>query len=149
MINIYRTDTGNSDFISLVKELDKYLAVTDGEDHAFYDQFNKLDAIKHVVVAYLDDEPVACGAIKYYDEKSFEIKRMFVSENHRGKGISKNVLAQLEHWALELGASRCILETGERQIEAVNLYNSFGYNIIANYGQYKNMENSICFEKVL
>ena len=149
MINVYRTDSESEDFVALVKSLDAYLAVTDGDELAFYDQYNKLDNIKHVVVGYKDDVPVACGAIKSFDDDAYEVKRMFVHADYRGQGISKNILAQLEHWALELGGKRCILETGTRQKEAVQLYKSFGYTIIPNYGQYQGMENSICFEKSL
>jgi len=51
-MEIIRTDSSNQDFIALVKSLDKYLSVTDGDEHAFYDQYNKLDNIKYVVLAY-------------------------------------------------------------------------------------------------
>lgn len=64
MISLVRTTSENKDFIHLVKLLDEFLAVSDGNEHAFYDQFNKLDSIKHVVVAYINKLPVGCGAIK-------------------------------------------------------------------------------------
>ena len=121
----------------------------DGRDHDFYDQFNKIDKIKHVVVAYFDELPVACGAIKEFDNETMEVKRMFTAESHRGKGLATLVLAELEKWALELGYSKCILETGLRLPDAVRLYQRNGYHQIPNYGQYVEMENSICFEKEL
>ena len=52
MINLVRTNSGNPDFTGLVKLLDAELAERDGEDHSFYSQFNKIDKIKHVVLAY-------------------------------------------------------------------------------------------------
>ena len=64
MIKIIRTDSKNKDFISLVNALDKELAERDGEDHSFYAQYNKIDAIKYAIVAYVDDQPLGCGAIK-------------------------------------------------------------------------------------
>jgi GNAT superfamily N-acetyltransferase len=149
MTSIIRTDSGNEDFIRLVRQLDAYLAITDGDEHAFYDQFNKIQNIKNVVVCYKDQNAVGCGAIKEFSEGTMEVKRMFVSESHRGKGIAGRILAELETWAAELGYSRCILETGIRQVEAVALYKKSGYSIIPNYGQYAGVENSICFEKVL
>jgi GNAT superfamily N-acetyltransferase len=76
-----------------------------------------------------------------------EVKRMFTSDSHRGKGFATQVLKELEGWALELGFSRCILETGRRLPDAVRLYENRGYRLIPNYGQYVAMENSICFEK--
>ncbi|SNR17758.1 GNAT family N-acetyltransferase [Tenacibaculum jejuense] len=147
MISLVRTDSENKDFRALVKQLDAFLAVTDGDDHDFYNQYNKLDLIKHVVLIYVDNEPLACGAIKQYDTTTMEIKRMFTSEKARGKGLASQILKALEIWAKELSFNRCILETGIRQVEAVHLYKKNNYKIIENYGQYSGLEESICFEK--
>lgn len=149
MIRIHRTNSENNDFVQLVARLDNLLAEMDGRDHDFYDQFNKIDKIKHVVVAYDDNLPVACGAIKEFDHETMEVKRMFTNANFRGKGLATQVLTELENWALELGYSRCILETGKRLPDAVRLYENMGYQLIPNYGAYIHMENSICFEKKL
>ena len=121
----------------------------DGREHDFYNQFNKIDNIKNVVLAYDDNLPVACGAIKEFDPETMEVKRMFTLDIHRGKGFATQVLTELERWTLELGYSRCILETGKRLPDAVRLYEKSGYRQIPNYGQYIQMENSICFEKKL
>lgn len=148
-MQLIRTDNTNSDFIALVKHLDEDLAVSDGDEHAFYDQYNKIDAIKHTIVAYIDKTPVGCGAIKEYDPNTMEVKRMFTKDEHRGKGIASTILAELEKWAKELEYHRCILETGLKQPAAIRLYKKIGYEIISNYGQYKGVVNSVCFEKVL
>ncbi len=149
IIEIKRTNAANPDFIALVKELDAYLAITDGDDHDFYDQYNKLDAIKHVLVAYIDKEAVGCGAIKKFDNTTMEIKRMYVKPNNRGAGIADMIIAELEDWAREMDYERCVLETGERQVAAVQFYHKTGYTRAENYGQYKGVENSLCFEKRL
>jgi putative acetyltransferase len=149
MIRTVRTNSENSGFIQLVARLDNLLAEMDGRDHDFYNQYNKIDKLKHVVVAYSDELPVACGAIKEFDPETMEVKRMFTDESHRGKGLATKVLIELEKWALELGYSKCILETGKRLHDAVRLYEKSGYQLIPNYGQYIQMENSICFEKKL
>jgi len=149
MIITVRTNSENYDFIQLVAWLDKLLAEMDGRDHDFYDHYNKIDKIKHVVVAYSDEIPVACGAIKEFDTETMEVKRMCTAASHRGKGFARLVLTELEKWALELGYSKCILETGKRLPDAVRLYEKNGYKLIPNYGQYIEMENSICFEKKL
>lgn len=149
MINLLRTNSDNPDFRNLVVELDKDLRIRDGEEHAFFAQFNKIDAIKHVVVAYKNGEPVGCGAIKQYDDYTMEIKRMFVPPSFRSQGIASMVLLELENWAKELGYKKCILETGEKQPEAIRLYHKNNYKIIPNYGQYADVESSVCFEKVL
>ena len=72
MIEIKRTNSDDVDFQSLVKELDKDLAIRDGDEHGFYAQFNKIDAIKYAVVAYENGEAVGCGAIKGFDENSMD-----------------------------------------------------------------------------
>lgn len=147
MITILRTNSQNNDFIALVKLLDADLKITDGDDHSFYNQFNKIDAIKHVVVTYKNNIPVACGAIKEYDQNTMEIKRMFTLTQYRGQGIASIVLAELEKWAAELSYQKCILETGIKQLAAIQLYKKNGYTVIPNYGQYIGIENSVCFEK--
>ena len=149
MIRLFRTDSGNKDFIRLVKELDADLAERDGEEHSFYSQFNKVDMIRHVVVAYQNNLAISCGAIKEYDPKTMEVKRMFTSPENRGKGFAGIILHELENWARELNFEKCILETGKRQAEAIRLYKKSGYDIIPNYGQYAGIENSVCFKKNL
>ncbi|MEQ8584333.1 MAG: GNAT family N-acetyltransferase [Marinoscillum sp.] len=149
MTTLFRTNAQHADFTELVSQLDADLAVRDGRDHAFYSQFNKLDLIKYAVVAYLDDQPCGCGAIKAFDPKTMEIKRMFVKPQHRGKRVAFQLLTELEQWAAELGYDRCVLETGYKQPEAISLYEKSGYQIIPNYGQYAGVANSVCFEKRL
>jgi GNAT superfamily N-acetyltransferase len=149
-MKLLRTDSTNKDFIELVKQLDADLAIRDGDDHPFYDQFNKIDSIKYTVVAYDENNTsVGCGAIKQFEPNVMEVKRMYVPLEQRGKGIAVEVLKELEIWAKELGNSKCILETGIKQPEAISLYKKCGYRFIDNYGQYAGVENSICFEKLL
>lgn len=148
MMKLIRTNSENQDFIQLVKMLDEYLAYTDGEDHAFYDQFNKIDMLKHCVVLYEEENPVGCGAIKPYDHDSAELKRMFVIPEFRGKGYASQILSELENWAKELGFESVILETGIKQLEAIKLYGKT-YELTENYGQYEGVKNSLCFKKQL
>ena len=149
MLKITRTDSDNADFQELVRLLDADLAIRDGAEHLFYAQFNKIDAIRHVVVAYENDFAVGCGAIKKYDDETAEIKRMFVRQEARGKGIGVKVLTELENWATELNFSATILETGFKQPEAIRLYEKSAYEIMPNYGQYEGVENSVCMKKML
>lgn len=149
MIILQRTDPSNSHFINLVKQLDAFLSIIDGEDHAFYNAFNKMGLLKYAVVAYADDKPVACGAIKEFDVKAMEVKRMFTLPEWRGKGLASQIVAELEQWTKELGCTTCVLETGIRQPEAIALYQKLGYRRIPNYGQYAGVDASVCFEKAL
>lgn len=149
MIKLLRTNSENTDFIPLVKLLDADLAVRDGVEQFFYAQYNKIDAIKFVVIAYEDVKPLGCGALKQYGPDIMEIKRMYVTPDRRGEGIAVKILTELEAWAGELGFSKCILETGRKQPEAIRLYTKCGYSLIPNYSPYTGAENSLCFEKIL
>jgi len=102
-----------------------------------------------VVVTYKNNIPVACGAIKEYNQNTMEIKRMFTHTQNRVHGIASIVLSELEKWASELSYEKCILETGIKQLAAIKLYQKNGYTIIPNYGQYANIKNSVCFEKLI
>jgi len=147
MTKIIKTTSDNPNFISLVKLLDGELAERDGEDHPFYAQFNKIDKIKYAVVAFENEKPVSCGAIKEYSPNTMEVKRMYTLPEFRGKGIATKVLIELEKWAKELSYEKCILETGKKQPEAIALYKKNGYKLIPNFGQYAGVDNSLCFEK--
>jgi GNAT superfamily N-acetyltransferase len=147
MLILKRTNSEDKDFIGLVRNLDAELAGIDGSDHSFYSQFNKIDRIKYAIVAYEDEKPMGCGAIKELGPDAMEVKRMYTVPGSRGKGIAGRVLTGLELWAAELSFERCRLETGKRQPEAIALYQKYGYRVIPNYGQYAGIDNSVCFEK--
>lgn len=147
MMQIQRTTSENPDFQNLVTFLDATLKILDGDEHEFYAQYNKTAHLNTVVVSYEDEKALGCGAFKEYDSSTVEIKRMFTMSENRGKGIAHAVLNELEKWAKQLGYTTAILETGKRQHEAIGLYQKAGYKIIPNYGQYKDMENSVCMQK--
>ena len=147
MTNLLRTDSENADFRSLVALLDADLAIRDGAEHSFYAQFNRVDTIRHVVVAYENEKAIGCGAFKEYEAGAAEIKRMYIREKERGRGIAGRILEELEAWASELNFFEFILETGLKQPEAIRLYQKSGYKTIPNYGQYAGVENSVCMKK--
>jgi GNAT superfamily N-acetyltransferase len=149
MLTLARNTSENPDFRALVRQLDRYLAELDGAEHGFYAQFNKIDLIRHAVVAYADGQPVGCGAFKELEPGVVEIKRMYVAEAHQRQGIAQAVLGELEAWAAELGYAIAVLETGRRQPEAIALYQRGGYQLTANYGQYVGVANSVCLRKPL
>ena len=148
-MKIVRTNFKNKDFADLVVELDKELAIRDGDDHDFYHQFNSIDNINYAIVLYDNETPIGCGALKPLDDIAMEVKRVFIIENHRGRQLAVKIMEELESWAFELNFTRCKLETGINQPEAIRLYHKCKYTIIENYGQYAGLETSICFEKKL
>jgi GNAT superfamily N-acetyltransferase len=129
--------------------LDLELKQRDGKEHLFLAQLNKTDHLAYVIVAYDQDTPIACGALRPYAPAIMEVKRMYVVLNKRGLGIASMVLLALEAWCRELNITTCVLETGKNQPEAIALYKKNGYKQVPNFGQYVNVENSVCFEKEL
>lgn len=148
-ITLKRTNSSNPDFRSLTMLLDKELYDKYGDLQSQYDRYNHIIDINTVVIAYRDQIAVGCGCFKQIDDTSAELKRMFVKAEERGQGIASSILAELELWAKESGFAHSILETGDKQHEAIALYQKIGYVIIPNYGQYSGMASSICMRKEL
>jgi GNAT superfamily N-acetyltransferase len=85
------------------------------------------------IVGYEDDVPVCCGGVKRLPDGAGEIKRMFVVEAARGRGVARELLAELERRARELGYSIVRLDTGPRQARAQRMYERAGYVAIENF----------------
>ena len=147
MNTIIRTTSDNQDFKNLILKLDELLQITDGAEHSFFAQFNKVENIKNVVVCYENEKAIGCGAFKVKDNQTVEIKRMFVNPNFRSKGVASLVLKELELWAKGDNYSIIILETGRKLENAISLYKKSGYSITKNYKQYIGVESSVCFRK--
>lgn len=150
-MRIEYTDGCDQNFIELCHELDDFLnEIVGGEENrAEYLQYNKLDDIHDVVVAYDNDVPVGSASFKKYDNECAEVKRVFVKKEYRGRGISNKLMKMLEERAREKGFKYFILESGEPLVSAMALYRKIGYKVIPNYGQYIDMEESICMKKKL
>lgn len=145
------TDGCNGDFIKLCYALDSFLnEIVGGEENrAEYIPYNKLDDIHDVIVVYNAEEPIGCAAFKKYDDMHAEVKRVFIKKEYRGRGISRGLMEQLEKAAKKKGYKYFILESGEPLVAAMALYRKIGYVVIPNYGQYKDMPDSICMMKEL
>lgn len=100
-------------------------------------------------VAYLSGDPVGCGGWRRHDDAVAEVKRMYVAADARGRGLSRRILAALETSVLAAGYSRLILETGDKQPEAIGLYRSAGFTSIPNFGFYRDEPGCLCFGKDL
>lgn len=148
-MKLVRTTSDNLDFQQLVVALDAYLRIVDGDDHAFYAQFNKTDSLSNVLVCYDQEVAIGCGAFKAYDPQTVEIKRMYTLPEYRGRGVAKNIMAALEEWAKEEKYSVSILETGYLQKDAIALYTKIGYEVMENFGQYEGISTSVCMQKTI
>ncbi|MFG2554111.1 GNAT family N-acetyltransferase [Streptomyces sp. NPDC048581] len=111
----------------------------------------------HYLIAYDDlGTPVASGGWRVQDENGegnrdgdAELKRMYVVESMRGRGLARRILAALEEDARAAGRVRMVLETGAKQPEAVALYASSGYEPCEKFGYYRHHELSLCYAKTL
>lgn len=149
MLTIIRTNSDNPDFQKLTTLLDVTLCEIYGTKQEDYEQYNRIVNLSTIVLAYKNDVPVGCGCFRIFNEDTIEIKRMFVTPEHRGEGIGSRLLYELETWGIEQHYTYSTLETGKGQPEAIDLYLKCGYTITQNYGQYADKELSVCMFKAL
>jgi len=100
-----------------------------------------------MLLGFVNDRAVACGAFRPYDDRVAEIERMYVMPEYRGRGFAAAILARLEELAWQAGFQAAWLETRNRQASAIRLYERTGYRRIPKYGIYEQSAWSICFEK--
>lgn len=148
-IELLKTNNTNTDFIELTKLLDEDLWARYGDMQANYDKHNTIDYINEAIIIYKNKIPAACGAFKEYNPDSAEIKRIFVKKENRQQGLAKLIVSQLEESARNQGYKYSILETGQKQHEAISLYEKIGYEIVENYAPYIGDSNSVCMKKTL
>lgn len=146
-----RTDGGNADFVENCRLLDLDLDRRVGKriKREKYKKFNGLDEIREAIVVYENEQAIGGGAIRRYDDKIAELKRVFVRTEYQGRGIGSRLVFLLMEWAMELGYERMILETGELLAESCAVYRKLGFSVIENYGPYADMPESLCMAKNL
>lgn len=149
-MKIVQVSHNDSDLHALINKLDEDLFQRYPEDEVFALDFSVPD-IKDIVflVAYIDGEPVGCGAIRPLDDTYVELKRFYVDPTYRRKGIAAAILHHLEERANELKFQYIRLEAGAPQPEAIHFYMKHGYYEIDRYGEYVNCLSSLCYEKKL
>jgi GNAT superfamily N-acetyltransferase len=157
MISTSQIDIRREDILSpvvqqLIRALNAELDARypeEGANHFRLDPEEVADGRGAFLVAYLNDKPVGCGAVRRIESAVAEIKRMYVAPEARGRGVGRRVLLELEAQAQWLGATRLVLETGPRQPEALALYRRAGFAEIPNFGEYAGCEFSVCMAKEL
>lgn len=154
-IDILRADILSPAAQQLIGALNAELTGRYPEDGA---NFFRLDAEEvsdgrgAFIVAYIDGEPIGCGAVRRIESDTAEIKRMYVAPGARGCGVGRQILAELEAEARRLGVTRLVLETGPRQPEAIAIYRRAGFEQIPLFGDYlgsPHPELSVCMAKDL
>jgi len=142
-----RPDSGDS--VTLIGELENYLTPLYPLECQYGLSSEQL--IRQGVAFFvmrLDGIPAGCGGVKLYGDFA-EIKRMYVTPNNRGRGVGRAILLALETESRRLGVNRIVLETGERQPEALALYARAGFERIPAFGEYIESPLSVCMAKKL
>ncbi|MFF7330861.1 GNAT family N-acetyltransferase [Streptomyces sp. NPDC090306] len=158
-MNIRRVPFDHPDAVKLNDQVqaEYHRRYGDGGDATYLDPAMFLPPTGLYLIAYDEaDAPVATGGWRLqdkndegYSDGDAELKRMYVIEEARGRGIARRVLAALEEDARAAGRVRMVLETGDQQPEAIGLYASSGYEPCAKFGHYRFHESSICYAKPL
>ena len=152
-LTIRPADPTGPEAATLIARLSAELAALYPEDtSAGAGDFNPTDLAgpeSSFLIAWLDGQPVGCGALRPMEPGVAEVKRMYVEPAARGRGLSRRLLAELERAAAGMGYTTVRLETGLRQLAAIHLYDTAGYHRIENYGLYVGNPQSACFEKAL
>lgn len=151
-IRLQRTDILSATAQQLIAALNAELEARYPEEGA---NFFRLDSEEVAegrgafLVAWLDEKPVGCGAVRMIEPVVAEIKRMYVDPSLRGRRIGRQIVLALEAHAIGLGAKSIVLETGPRQPEALALYSRAGFTEIPLYGEYVGSKFSVCMAKDL
>jgi GNAT superfamily N-acetyltransferase len=121
----------------------------EGANHFRLDPDEVADGRGAFLVALQRGTPIGCGAVRRIDDRTGELKRMYVAPEARGTGVGRAMLAALEEHARSLGLVRVVLETGARQERAMRLYARAGFVRIAPFGEYVSSPLSVCMAKDL
>lgn len=145
-ITLQQVPYSHPDFLRLCNELDQFLNLAiGGEDkREKYKKYNLLDTMDYVIIAYDGQHAAGCAALRKYSDTEIEVKRVFVQKPYRGQNIGGQLLAHLIEHAQESGYKRMLLETGAFLSASVRLYRRYGFEQISNYGDYKDMPESLC-----
>lgn len=156
MFTIRIEDLHSSESQSLISELNTFLDDLYPPEDNFFDL---PEADVFLVARDADGTAVGCGAVRMLDPDDLgdaltehitaEVKRMYVRPSARRQGIARGLLVRLEDESWRLGIGRLVLETGNRQPEAIRLYESHGYVEIPLFGQYVTSGTSVCYQKFL
>lgn len=142
-MNIVSTDVTDKSVLSLFSEHDDYMIDFLGNDKWCYTRYSENENIENVWVAYSDSLPIGCIAYRKKADEIGEVKRLYIKNEYRGKGISKELLKTIEHYAKEQGCNTLFLDTRITLEPAVSIYRSYGFNIIFQQGLYIQMEKKI------
>lgn len=148
IISIRETDINSADAKELLGELNAKLTVITGDDGTVHFKSQDVTTLRSVfLVAYVNDVPYGCGALRELSADTAEVKRVYARSN--SVGIGSHILKALEKNAQKMGYHKLLLETRVQNTTAISFYNRNGYVHCENYGVYIGETHSYCFRKTL
>ncbi|MEZ4594348.1 MAG: GNAT family N-acetyltransferase [Chloroflexota bacterium] len=130
----------------LVAQLNATLQTLTGDDGSSSYSPEAFDVAKDAfVVLEREGTAVACGALRWLENKTWEIKRMYSTV----PGGGGHLLQVLEAKAAALGCEKLVLSTRIVNTQAVQFYLRHGYVEVAPYGKYTQTQGSVCLGKML
>ena len=146
-MDIVFSDEKDERFLKLVDELDAGYYERIGDELSKYDSYNEFKN-PHVVILALDnDTAVACASYRVFDNDSVEFKRVFVKKEYRKRGIAYNLIVQLEKSVMEGNFRYSYIVTGKNNHAAIGLYEKLNYELIDNFGQFRDDDRVVCMKK--
>ena len=141
------TDEKDERFLKLVGELDRGYYERIGDELSKYDSYNELKN-PHIVLLALDNHiAVACASYRVFDNETVEFKRVYVRKEYRKREIAYNLIVQLEKSVIKNGFRHSYIVTGKNNKPARKLYEKLNYELIDNFGQFKDDDTVICMKK--
>ena len=116
------------------------------------DDVNELSAPNVCFVGgFIDEQLAGIGGVKTMDNEGVygEIKRVFVDPQYRGQNLAMQLMQYLEQYLITQGITIARLETGDKQIAAIRLYEKLGYRLCKPYGAYQEDPLSVFMQKQL
>lgn len=122
---------------------DDYMINFLGDDKWCYTRYSENENIESVWMVYSDDVPIGCIAYRKKSDGVGEVKRLFIRNEYRGRGISKKLLDTVECYAKKQGCHTLFLDTRTTLEPAVTVYRNFGFSIVFQQGLYIQMEKQL------
>ena len=139
-MNIVSMKSADNNAMHLFSLHDDYMMDFLGDDKCFYTRYSENENLENIWVIYSDGSPVGCIAYRKKDDAVGEVKRLYIVNEHCGKGLSKELLKTVERYAKEQGCHTLFLDTRITLEPAVSIYRSLGFNIVFQQGLYIQME---------
>ncbi|RKD33987.1 GNAT family N-acetyltransferase [Lacrimispora algidixylanolytica] len=136
-------DVISEEVIKLFSEQDDYMMDFLGADGVYYTRYSKNEKIKRVWLAYFGELPIGCVAYRKKSSDVGEVKRMFIKQEYRGRGISKLMLNMVEQYAKQCGDHKLHLSTRITLEPAITLYRHSGFFETFRDGLYVEMEKKL------